>query len=129
MAIASISWEINLLGTSLSVRSIEMYIGNPVTSDGHVDWYLGAGGRMIRPIPGSTWKSADVYGAKKITLTASMTGGTKPRLMTADMNVAEGTTLNMEVKLQGKIAQLKCIKKIRYTCTVLNHYFRRKFDG
>ena len=97
---ATVSWELNLCYTDLSVRSVELSLGT-ITTDGQIDWYLIGDGKVFKPIPGSSWKSDDLCGAKKLTLTAVMIGGKQPRLLTADTNTDEGTALRMEVKLQG----------------------------
>ena len=85
----------------MSARSVETSICSPSISDGEVDWYLVADGQVLTPTPNQSWKSDEVSGAKKITLTAVIVGGKQPCLMISDMNVDEGTVLKLEVKLQG----------------------------
>ena len=105
----SISWELSLEHTDLYVQSIELYITSNMTGMGNIIWELIGDDNRVKPTPGSTWKTGELSGSKHIALTAIMSDRKKlssnqstQLLPAVRSNADEGTTLRMEVKLQGE---------------------------
>ena len=104
--VGSISWELSLEDTDLHVQSIELYVGSNMIGRGNINWELHGDDNTVKPTPGSTWRTGDLAGSKHIFLTAMMSGRKKQTMQllpAVRSNADEGTTLRIEVKLQGKI--------------------------
>ncbi len=69
------TWEVDLRGTDLCVKSIELDVGSKTFEDGRVVWQLCGGATCLLPLSGSTLRSEALVGAKKVTLTATLSGG------------------------------------------------------
>ena len=104
----NIGWEINLQDTDLSVNTVALYISSYATGTGDIQWSLHGDDNSVKPILGSTWKTGDLVGSKRLVLTAvisSFKDSRSTRLLPACRdNADEGTTMRIEVKLQGEIS-------------------------
>ena len=105
---SSISWELNLDESELTVKSIELDVNSTTFENGRVVWQLCGGNACLLPSPGSTMKSEGLAGSKKVTLTAMLSGGKgnlawqHTQLMRAKKDKPEeGTKLRIVVKLQS----------------------------
>ena len=108
--VGSISWELSLEDTDLSVQSIELYMSSKMTLRGNINWELHGDDSSVKPTPGTTWKTGELAGSKHIALTAMMSDRKKHSsnqstqlLPAVRSNADEGTTLRIEVKLQGEV--------------------------
>jgi len=72
---ASISWELDLEESDFSVRSIELEVNSQTYENGRVLWTVCGGNACLLPTPGNVLDSDGLAGAKKVTLTATMSGG------------------------------------------------------
>lgn len=103
----TIAWEINLKDTRMSVNSVETYVNSLATDGGNVNWCLHGNGKSLCPTPNTTWKTGELAGSKRLVLTAMMSsfeGCRSTQLFPSRKdNANEGTTLLMEVKLQGEV--------------------------
>ena len=102
----TIAWELSLKDTDLCVHSIELYVSSTVMGMGKIHWDLHGDDNSVNLTPGSTWKTYDLAGSKRLVLTAVMSSFKDCRstqlLPARKDNADEGTTLRMEVKLKGE---------------------------
>ena len=101
---------LSLEDTDLSVQSIELYMTSKMTGTGNIYWELYGDDNSVKPNPGSTSRTGDLAGSKHIALTAIMSDKKKDssnqstQLLSALRdNADDGTTLRIEVKLQGNV--------------------------
>ena len=101
----TIGWELNLQDTDLAVNSVELDVISCVTDGGNITWCLHGDDKSVCPTPNTTWKTGKLAGSKRLVLSAMMSsfkGCKSTQLLPARKdNADEGTTLRMEVKLQG----------------------------
>ena len=90
------------------MKSIELDVSSTTFEGGRVVWQLCGGSACLLPSPGQTMKSEGLAGAKKVTLTATLSGGKgdvawqHTQLMRTHKDKAgEGKRLRMVVKLQS----------------------------
>eukprot|EP00096_Caligus_rogercresseyi_P003534 TRINITY_DN166_c1_g1_i1.p1 TRINITY_DN166_c1_g1~~TRINITY_DN166_c1_g1_i1.p1 ORF type:complete len:772 (+),score=180.55 TRINITY_DN166_c1_g1_i1:355-2670(+) len=73
-----LTWEFDLSETSLSIKSIELRVESKTYENGRVLWQLCGNNLCLIPSPATTLNSEALSGAKKVTLTASLSGGSGP---------------------------------------------------
>ncbi|CAB4063552.1 E3.5.1.52 [Lepeophtheirus salmonis] len=70
-----LSWDIDLSETNLSVKCIELKIESKTYENGRVLWQLCGNNVCLIPSSSTTLNSEALAGAKKVSLTASLSGG------------------------------------------------------
>ena len=99
--IGSISWELNLQDTTLTIRSVEVEIElNSHLCESRC-FIVGDHGLFQDVYLGSSWNSDTMGGSKRISLMAHTFSGGKSTLMRAKA-ADKGIVLRMVVKLQGE---------------------------
>ena len=105
----AIGWELSLQDTDLSVNSVALDVRSCATDGSDIHWSLHGDGKCLLPTPNTTWKTGDLAGSKRLVLRAVMatfenSSPHSTQLLSALRdNDDEGTTMRIEVKLQGEI--------------------------
>ena len=72
---SSVSWRLDLSGTKLCVKSVELKVTSKVYENGKVIWQLCGGKQCLLPTPGVTLKTEQMAGSKEIKVGANLSGG------------------------------------------------------
>uniref|UniRef100_A0A0K2T0P7 Peptide-N(4)-(N-acetyl-beta-glucosaminyl)asparagine amidase n=2 Tax=Lepeophtheirus salmonis TaxID=72036 RepID=A0A0K2T0P7_LEPSM len=102
-----LSWDIDLSETNLSVKCIELKIESKTYENGRVLWQLCGNNVCLIPSSSTTLNSEALAGAKKVSLTASLSGGKgdvawqHAQLFRASTKFSEGLALKLKILMQN----------------------------
>ena len=111
---ASITWALDLSGTKLSVKTVELLVNSKTYENGRVLWQLCGANQCILPMPGVTMNSEQMNGSKELKVTAMLSGGKGDvAWQHAQLFRAEQTNNGNEDSKVEEKAQFKMIVKLQ----------------
>ena len=63
---ASINWSLDLTGTKLCIKTVELTVGSKCFENGRIIWQLCGGNQCVLPTPGVTMRTEQIAGAKEL---------------------------------------------------------------